>query len=340
MKKTILGVIIVCALGAIGYVGYEYTNYNKNLPKTNSAGVVQTPTTQEVSQSDSKNSTEKPSKTSSSVAKTTVDAKSSKTTSQDQNSASTVAKFVPSNVINYTTKDTDTNSKENSPATSQENSKTSSASVSQQKNNDDNTTKKQVAPSKPAISKPTQDNSSAGTDNASKPTSNSQSKTTTSTNSPSENAPIISASDISIPQNSSFNWGLVKVSTNQPNTRILFSGSVNPSKVGTYPVLIQAINTNGLRSEKTINVIVEKSDTATIPVPVIVGSNIIIGQGGIYTPNMLDVHATVDGNPVPITYSGVVDNNTPGIYTVTATATNSQGVSTSKEFTVQVIHVK
>ncbi|MGL4654940.1 MAG: immunoglobulin-like domain-containing protein [Sarcina sp.] len=362
MKKTLITIIVIVAIGAIGYAGYEFSsNHSTSTTKpevASTTGAVQASTTTNsdtTANSDTTTKTAQPEKSKeTAVIKTTTNNTNEKT-SDNKNSDSTIAAYVPTKVIDYAkpsnsssnTQNKDENSstskKAEAPASQNVSTSNTTTSSSSNKTTTSNAepTQTTAKPSQPVAqpsTKPTQPVAPPAQPVA--PPAQPVAPPAQPVAPPTQTAPIISATDVVIPQGSSFNWGLVKASTNQPNTRILFSGAVNTSQPGKYPILIQAINQQGLKSKKYINVIVEKANVPSLPAPVIAGSNIIIGQGGLYNPGMLDVHATVDGNSVPVTYSGTVDNNKPGIYTVTATATNSQGVSTSKEFTVQVIHVQ
>ena len=296
MKKLIISIVIACSVVGVGFAGYKYsTTSTTSKPKSTSSVAVQ------------------PIKT---IATTPTQKTSITTNAKDnskETSEATVAKFVPSKVINYV--HTDSKTEQNTVAKPNTSETEHQESVS-----------------------PTQKAESSVQTNT--PKENRQTEHTNSETQITKHIPaIIDARDISIHQNSKFNWGLIDASVNQPDTKISFSGSVDTSKPGKYPVEITAINKYGLESHKTIYVIVEKQHVSALPAPVIDGSSIIIGQGGLYQPDMLNIQANVGGVPVPVKITGNVDNNKPGIYTVTATATNSQGITTTREFTVKVVHV-
>lgn len=71
--------------------------------------------------------------------------------------------------------------------------------------------------------------------------------------------------------------------------------------------------------------------------PTITGAtNVDIWEGSVFDP-MAGVSATdKDGNSVPVTYTGTVDTSTPGIYYLTYTATDSEGLTSTVRRRVRV----
>lgn len=62
---------------------------------------------------------------------------------------------------------------------------------------------------------------------------------------------------------------------------------------------------------------------------------VIINQGGSFTDS--GATANIHGVPTPVTTSGTVDTNTPGIYNINYTATNAEGFTGSDFRTVVVL---
>ncbi|MGL4989607.1 MAG: immunoglobulin-like domain-containing protein, partial [Sarcina sp.] len=145
-------------------------------------------------------------------------------------------------------------------------------------------------------------------------------------------APVITGENITIQTGSVFNDSLLNVSSTEGAT-LTYQGNVNTQTPGTYNVMVTATNSQGTTTTKTFTVTVE---TPQIPAPVITGKNVTITVGNKFEDSMIGATATVDHNQIPVTYSGSVNNDKPGTYEITATATNSQGKESSKTFTVTV----
>ncbi|MGL4740178.1 MAG: immunoglobulin-like domain-containing protein, partial [Sarcina sp.] len=155
-------------------------------------------------------------------------------------------------------------------------------------------------------------------------------------------APIVSGHDVTITQGSNYDNGMTggSATVDGQNVKVTYTGNVNPNKVGVYHVTITATNSEGVTSSKEVKVtVVANSEPVKpqVPAPIVNGHDVTITQGSNYDNGMTGGSATVDGQNVKVTYTGNVNPNKVGVYHVTIIATNSEGVTSSKEVSVTVV---
>ena len=107
------------------------------------------------------------------------------------------------------------------------------------------------------------------------------------------------------------------------------SGSVDTSTVGTYTITYSATDASGNTSSETRTVTVV--DT-TAPVISVTSGTDTVELGATWT----DAGATADGGET-VTTSGTVDTSTVGTYTITYSATDASGNTSSETRTVTVV---
>ena len=120
--------------------------------------------------------------------------------------------------------------------------------------------------------------------------------------------------------------------------RISYQGNVDTTKAGTYRVSVYVADSKDMMGQKFVTVIVEEP-VGPNQAPILTVDDLTIEKGSEFNYNMLKYSATdkEDGNlSNKVTFSGNVDTNKLGNYTVTAKVTNSKGETTTKAITVSV----
>ncbi|MFR9070343.1 MAG: immunoglobulin-like domain-containing protein, partial [Paraclostridium sp.] len=120
--------------------------------------------------------------------------------------------------------------------------------------------------------------------------------------------------------------------------RISYQGNVDTTKAGTYIVSVYVADSKDMMGQKFVTVIVEEP-VGPNQAPILTVDDLTIEKGSEFNYNMLKYSATdkEDGNlSNKVTFSGNVDTNKLGNYTVTAKVTNSKGETTTKAITVSV----
>ncbi|WP_167859566.1 immunoglobulin-like domain-containing protein [Paenibacillus cymbidii] len=114
---------------------------------------------------------------------------------------------------------------------------------------------------------------------------------------------------------------------------VTVSGSVNTAAVGSYTLTYSATDSAGNSSSATRTVQVADQDA---PVITLNGANpLVVALGGTFTDPGATANDNLDGS-VAVTVSGSVNTAAAGSYTLTYSATDSAGNSTSATRTVQV----
>lgn len=94
-------------------------------------------------------------------------------------------------------------------------------------------------------------------------------------------------------------------------------------KPGRYTITVRCEDTSGNRSEEEITLTVKSLDTTS---PVINGTeDTAIMVGDFFDPKVVSVTDNLDPAPVLTVDEGGFDNSTPGVYTITYTATDAHG---------------
>ena len=114
------------------------------------------------------------------------------------------------------------------------------------------------------------------------------------------------------------------------------SGSINSAKTGTYLLTFSA--TDAASNTSTTTRMVRVADTVA-PVISLVGSATVTHEGGTtYTDDGATAADALDGS-VTVTTIGAVDDGTPGIQTLTYTASDAAGNTSGASRTVTVTDV-
>lgn len=145
-----------------------------------------------------------------------------------------------------------------------------------------------------------------------------------------EAAPTITASNKTVQQGATWNDSMINATANEGAT-VTYSGTVNTAQPGNYQVTVTAKNSQGTTSTKVVEVTVE-----AMGAPVISGHNVTLNVGHKFDTSMIGASATVNGNPVQVSYTGNVNTNEEGTYNVTVTASNGFGKVSKQVYTVTV----
>ncbi|MDH5518298.1 MAG: DUF5011 domain-containing protein [Gammaproteobacteria bacterium] len=145
------------------------------------------------------------------------------------------------------------------------------------------------------------------------------------------------AATITLAQGASYNeLGATAVDNLDGQISVAISGSANTSTAGTYTITYTATDAAGNTASRTRTVIV--ADT-TAPVITLNGAaSITLTQGTAYSEQGATATDNFDGS-VTVVISGSVNINTVGTYTITYTATDAAGNSSSLTRTVTVTDV-
>lgn len=166
-------------------------------------------------------------------------------------------------------------------------------------------------------------------------------KTITVTVNPAPNkAPVIIANDVSLQVGDTFNPLDYVLATDEEDGDAdikVIKNTVDTQKPGTYEVVYQATDSQGLSINKTITVTVIPSVTVENSAPIILASNLNIR---VNYPIDLLAHATAydkEDGPLPIKIiSSNLDNTKAGTYEVTYEAADSQGLKATTTITITV----
>ncbi len=148
---------------------------------------------------------------------------------------------------------------------------------------------------------------------------------------------LIGDEKISIENGTNYNEEGAKADDNyDKNLSIEIIGDVDTSKDGKYIIIYRVIDSSNNQAQTTREIRVYTLDT-TPPSISIKGSNsTTIYKGDSYSDSGASANDNVDGT-LSVSKRGSVDTNTIGTYTITYSATDSSGNSSSKSRTVKVI---
>lgn len=141
-------------------------------------------------------------------------------------------------------------------------------------------------------------------------------------------APTLTAHDVRIAKGVPFDYSLLKAQANE-GAKVTYSGMPDTNKPGAYKVVVTATNSQGGKTQTTVNV------TVVDNTPQLTAHNYEVKLGSKFDNSMLGAHA----EGCNISYNGNVDTSKPGTYPVTITATNSQGGKATVTVNVKVVGV-
>ena len=109
-----------------------------------------------------------------------------------------------------------------------------------------------------------------------------------------EQAPVLNGSNVEILQGSNFDNSMLHASATVDGNAVAikYVGTVNTNKPGTYTIKIEAVNSQGTKSEKDLTVTVKAKPVVQLPAPVITGHNVTLTIGQPYADSMLGASAT------------------------------------------------
>ena len=160
---------------------------------------------------------------------------------------------------------------------------------------------------------------------------------------PDTTAPVITItgdSTISIQQNTTYSdAGATAIDAVDGTVTVTSSGSVDTSTIGSYSITYTAVDAanNSASVIRTVNVIAVIVTDTTAPVITVNGVDPVNVQlNDSYTDAGASANDDIDG-VVAVTTTGTVDTSTAGTYTITYSASDGSGNSTSSTRTVNVI---
>ncbi|WP_300262895.1 immunoglobulin-like domain-containing protein [Clostridium sp.] len=158
---------------------------------------------------------------------------------------------------------------------------------------------------------------------------------------PENQAPVLNADNVTLIQGQEFNKSMLNIEATDKEEgnltpKVVIDGTVDVNKVGEYTLTLTVKDSQGLTTTKKIIVTVKaKPNTA----PTVNGKDITVEFGSKFDNSMLGVNvndAEDKAEDIKVVYTGKVNTDKAGEYKVTVTATDTQGLSTSKTFTVTV----
>ncbi|CEO35599.1 glucan endo-1 [[Clostridium] sordellii] len=155
-------------------------------------------------------------------------------------------------------------------------------------------------------------------------------------------APVITAKeDLILEVGQKFDTSMlnVKVSDKEDkNLDVKYEGNVNSDLPGDYTITITATDSKGLTTTKKVTVLVKAKPEIKNEPPVITAKeNLILEFGQKFDTSMLNVKVSdKEDKNLNVKYEGNVNSDLPGDYTITITATDSKGLTTTKKVTVLV----
>ena len=141
-------------------------------------------------------------------------------------------------------------------------------------------------------------------------------------------APTLTAHDVRVYKGVAFDYSLLKAQANE-GAKVTYSGMPDTSKPGTYKVVVTATNSQGGKTQTTVNV------TVVDNTPQLTAHNYEVKLGSKFDNSMLGAHA----EGCNISYSGEVNTSKPGTYPVTISANNEHGGKATVTVNVKVVGV-
>ncbi|CEN83265.1 IdeS/Mac family cysteine endopeptidase [Paraclostridium sordellii] len=159
-------------------------------------------------------------------------------------------------------------------------------------------------------------------------------------------APVITATeDLILEVGQKFDTSMlnVKVSDKEDkNLDVKYEGKVNTDLAGNYTITITAKDSKGLTTTKKVTVVVKAKPEIKKEVkneaPVITATeNLTLEVGQKFDTSMLNVKVSdKEDKNLDVKYEGKVNTDLAGNYTITVTAKDSKGLTTTKKITVVV----
>ncbi|CEN87668.1 IdeS/Mac family cysteine endopeptidase [Paraclostridium sordellii] len=155
-------------------------------------------------------------------------------------------------------------------------------------------------------------------------------------------APLITAKeDLILEVGQKFDISMLNVKVSDKEDKdldIQYEGKVNTDLAGNYTITITAKDSKGLTTTKKVTVVVKAKPEVKNEPPIITAKeNLILEFGQKFDMSMLNVNVSdKEDKNLDVKYEGTVNTDLAGNYTITITATDSKGLTTTKKVTVVV----
>ncbi|CEK30576.1 glucan endo-1 [[Clostridium] sordellii] len=155
-------------------------------------------------------------------------------------------------------------------------------------------------------------------------------------------APVITATESLILEvGQKFDMSMLNVMVSDKedkNLDVKYEGKVNSDLPGDYTITITAKDSKGLTTTKKVTVVVKSKPEIKNEAPVITAKeSLILEVGQKFDMSMLNVTVSdKEDKNLDVKYEGKVNSDLPGDYTITITAKDSKGLTTTKKVTVVV----
>ncbi|MFR6552574.1 MAG: IdeS/Mac family cysteine endopeptidase [Paraclostridium sordellii] len=131
----------------------------------------------------------------------------------------------------------------------------------------------------------------------------------------------------------------VKISDKEDkNLDVKYEGKVNTDLAGNYTITITTTDSKGLTTTKKVTVVVkEKPEIKNEPPVITATENLTLEVGQKFDMSMLNVKISdKEDKNLDVKYEGKVNTDLAGNYTITITAKDSKGLTTTKKVTILV----
>ena len=155
-------------------------------------------------------------------------------------------------------------------------------------------------------------------------------------------APVITAKkDLILEVGQKFDTSMLNINVSDKedkNLDVKYEGKVNSDLAGDYTITITATDSKGLTTTKKVTVVVKAKPEIKNEPPVITAKeSLILEVGQKFDMSMLNVNVSdKEDKNLDVKYEGKVNSDLAGDYTITITATDSKGLTTTKKVTVVV----
>ncbi|MFR8870194.1 IdeS/Mac family cysteine endopeptidase [Paraclostridium sordellii] len=155
-------------------------------------------------------------------------------------------------------------------------------------------------------------------------------------------APVITAKEnliLEVGQKFDMSMLNVKVSDKEDkNLDVKYKGKVNTDLAGNYTITITTTDSKGLTTTKKVTVVVKAKPEIKNEPPVITATeNLTLEVGQKFDMSMLNVKISdKEDKNLDVKYEGKVNTDLAGNYTITITAKDSKGLTTTKKVTILV----
>ncbi|CEN82000.1 glucan endo-1 [[Clostridium] sordellii] len=158
-----------------------------------------------------------------------------------------------------------------------------------------------------------------------------------------DEAPLITAKEnLILEVGQKFDISMLNIKISDKDLDVKYEGKVNTDLAGNYTITVTAKDSKGLTTTKKITVVVKEKPEIKKEVkneaPVITATeNLILEVGQKFDTSMLNVKVSdKEDKNLDVKYEGKVNTDLAGNYTITITARDSKGLTTTKKVNVVV----